>query len=277
MKLPFGAILVLSTSCSAALDPTAPASARVTSGRTLHVWKESPAPSPPDYPTRQSAARAIQDALAFAVAGDTVQVHGQCDLSPTGRCTYSGNLSVPCGVTLSGDGDQGSTPLVMGDGHDSVIKNKSNCTNDQEVQISYLDVEGGKAYRGGGILLNHSRGVIDHDCIIANTATIGGGVGVYFLGSDNYDLPVVRIEDNCIEKNNAFWRGAGVSIESDATNPSGIADFHAQVLRNTFDTNMNSGNKQTYSWGGGMELYKARAFAASNLFKSNQVAGTESY
>lgn len=253
-----------------------PPAQRSGGGRTLHVWKESPRPTPP-YPDKLRAAHKVQDALDLAQPGDTVLVHGDC-VKSDGRCLYQENLSVPCGVTLRGDGTLPAIPILDGGGQGRVITGQgARCPPDQVTTVLRFEIQNGRtSNRGAGIYFPNRLTRIIENCCHDNQAAIGGCISIHLEGN-SLPRPVVVIERNLIEKNRATRSGGGVSIEGVYLNPGRIDDWHVDFNENTVRENEVKADVKV-AWGGGLEVFRARVHARNNLFEGNTVLGdVESY
>jgi len=246
---------------------------RPVNGKTFHVWKESPAPTRP-YLHKFVGAHKVQEALDLAKPGDTVLVHGDCKTA-TGRCLYEENVIVPCGVTLRGDGSLPAIPFLDGGGKGSVVRGRDlGCPDYQITQVLKFEIQNGRTRgSGGGISFQDRRARIIENCIHENHASRGGGVAIV-LTDNSLTRPTVEIEGNLIEKNIAFERGGGVSLQGNSDNPGKIKDWHATFSGNTVRENkVNS--RSGVRWGGGLDAYSIRVRARRNLFEQNTIEGED--
>ncbi|HZV72367.1 MAG TPA: right-handed parallel beta-helix repeat-containing protein [Conexibacter sp.] len=113
--------------------------------------------------TADGGAGSLRDGLAAAISGDVVHV-------PVGTYLLSrGVLTVPAGVTVSGDGARGT--IVSGGGVSGVLS-----TGGAGVTIQDLTVTAGRASNGAGIFSNAGL-TLHRVAVVGNIASsVGGGV-----------------------------------------------------------------------------------------------------
>ncbi len=106
---------------------------------------------------------------------------------------------------------------------------------------------------GGGILIEESEPVIEKNTISNNSAANGGGIFIVNSLSE-----ILRIADNTISDNYAFFSGGGIYMEGSSLK---IEDNH--FIQNVSEQN-----------GGAMVLQNSSPYLSFNVFESNK-AGAE--
>ncbi len=210
---------------------------------------------------------AIDDAVASSKAASITIAPG----------TYTENLSVPSGATITLNGGSSSAVFTVVQSRNagaSVIAAAAN----SNLSLSNLAVTGGQAPQGGGI---NSAGTLTLNNVVVsqNVATGSGakGGGLYFAGAGHLDVEQslitsnssggsggdLYVAGNAIIKNSIV--SAGVTSGAGAGGGIAIASGQVQFVNATIEDNAANGGNGAGIWVGGGQVVAANASVALNF------------
>ncbi len=210
--------------------------------------------------TADSGPGSLRDAVATAVAGDTIRFDSSMDMIPitltSGEITLNrdlviiGNLAASSGqMTPKGIGAQGPPPatIISGNNNSRIFNISSNIN----IELSGVLLTGGFISNSGGAIINAGTLDIMSSTILGNTASSGGG-GVLNVGTATTTFTNTTISGNSAEDD-----GGGV--------------FNTGAATATFNNTTIVGNtcKGTFSDGGGV----FNTGAATATFNNTTITG----
>ena len=220
---------------------------------TLHVWKESPNPTPP-YASKPAGAHEVQTAIDAAAAGDRIIIHGDCT---NGHCRYTENIVVDKGgMTLQGI----DWPILDGGRRGQVIVFDGRRMGAGRFRRSILRTtvvcNGRSRADGAGVAVLDCAALIDSNCIHDNT-TAGNGGGVLARSGGRVG---VMLYGNHIHDNFALFTGGGVCY---TTTPA------ARAARGTNVRNLIGPNNRARD-GGGVSIFRSRVLIHRDDIRHNE-------